>query len=201
MAKGRKKISRSRKLIRVLKRKWFKPGLATLFVAFLIYFSISNLVQQTRVVKPQAPHFLISRISDTFDETEFTHLLLTVQEINKIPGAAAQLKEFARQPYPSPCPESLAEHLKQMNWKPQAFLIRIKKIFEMYDTYDRLQRLTQTISFLSGEVKENRLPLRVREQIKILRDEYNKILSSELTEQEYQFIDDYRGIIMHLKEY
>lgn len=199
MAK-RRKISRSKKLIKVLRRKWFKPGLATLCVAFLIYFSISNLVKQTRVVPTQAPHFLISRLSDTFEPTEFTHLLLTVQEINKIPGAATELKQFANMPYPSPCPDFLKQHLNHMNWEPQAFLIRVKKIFALHDTYDRLQRLDQTIAFLAGEVSEKRLPLRIREQIKILRAERDKIKASELSAAEYQFIDDNAGLISQLRE-
>ena len=199
MAK-RRRISRVKKLVRVLRRKWFKPALATLFISFLIYFSISSLVQQTRVVKPQTPHFLISKISDTFEPTEFTHLLLTLQEINKIPGAGHELKKFINMPYPSSCSEFLTEQLNYMNWKPQAFLVRVKKLFALYDTYDRLQRLNQTITFLTTEVKERRLPPRIHEQIKVLQEEYDNIKMSEISEEEYQFIDEYAGFIMKFKE-
>lgn len=44
-------------------------------------------------------------------------------------------------------PEILEQQLKRMNWEPQAFLVRVKKLFDMYDVYDRVARLDETIAF------------------------------------------------------
>ena len=85
------KMSRRKKLVRVAKRKLLKPVLYAAGMSFVLYLAISNVVLQKKVFEDQVPRFLITRISRTFDETEFMHLLLTVQEIMKmlIPVAAA----------------------------------------------------------------------------------------------------------------
>ena len=123
------KMSRRKKLVRVAKRKLLKPVLYAAGMSFVLYLAISNVVLQKKVFEDQVPRFLITRISRTFDETEFMHLLLTVQEIMKMPTASAELEEFANGAFPSPCPRFLEQQLKRMNWEPQAFLVRVKKLF------------------------------------------------------------------------
>lgn len=120
------KMSRRKKLVRVAKRKLLKPVLYAAGMSFVLYLAISNVVLQKKVFEDQVPRFLITRISRTFDETEFMHLLLTVQEIMKMPTASAELEEFANGAFPSPCPRFLEQQLKRMNWEPQAFLVRVK---------------------------------------------------------------------------
>lgn len=95
------------------------------------------------------------------------HLLLTVQEIMKMPTASAELEEFANGAFPSPCPRFLEQQLKRMNWEPQAFLVRVKKLFDMYDVYDRVARLDETIAFLSTEIDERRLPFEMKTQVDV----------------------------------
>ena len=194
-----KKTKRSKKLIRVLKRKWFKPALYTLGMSFIIYIGISSIIIQKKNIEHNVPHFLITRISDNFDETEFTHLLLTVQEINMVPVAIKELKDFVNKPYPAACPPLLTRHLNRMNWEPQAFLIRVKKMFSMLDTFQRIQRLNNTITFLDNEIKEKRLPEDLESQIAVLQEERDKLIKTELPNNEYTFIQDYAGLIQQLK--
>jgi len=199
MAKS-KKIPRSKKLVRVLRRKWFKPALYTISISYLIYLGISNAVIQKKVIEEDLPRFMISRLSDKFEETEFSHLLLTVQEINKRPELAELLKDYANRPYPSAvCPKLLEQNLNRMNWEAPAFLIRIKKLFSMYDSYDHLKRLNATIDFLAKEIKERRLPKSFMTQIDLLQKERDDLLKKELTPEEYKFIEDYGGIVQKLK--
>mgnify|MGYP000015337736 CR=1 FL=1 len=108
------KMSRRKKLVRVAKRKLLKPVLYAAGMSFVLYLAISNVVLQKKVFEDQVPRFLITRISRTFDETEFMHLLLTVQEIMKMPTASAELEEFANGAFPSPCPRFLEQQLKRM---------------------------------------------------------------------------------------
>ena len=194
-----KKIKRRQKLYRVLKRKWFKPALYTLAMSILIYIVFSSFVIQKKVIEHQRPHFLITRLSDSFDEVEFMHLLLTIQEITYIPKASSQLLEFANGPYPGVCPNFLKQQLNKMNWQPQAFLIRLKKIFAMHDNYDRLNRIESTINFLSEEYKHNRLPRETQNQINLLIQERDNLKNTEFTPESYNFIEKYAGLIQSIK--
>lgn len=193
------KMSRRKKLVRVAKRKLLKPVLYAAGMSFVLYLAISNVVLQKKVFEDQVPRFLITRISRTFDETEFMHLLLTVQEIMKMPTASAELEEFANGAFPSPCPRFLEQQLKRMNWEPQAFLVRVKKLFDMYDVYDRVARLDETIAFLSTEIDERRLPFEMKTQVDVLQRERDNIIGTQITEEEYNFVNEYRGLILRLK--
>ena len=193
------KTKRRKKLIRVLKRKWLKPALYTIGMSIFLYICISSIVIQKKVIERHRPHFLITRISDKFDEIEFMHLLLTIQEINYIPKASTQLVEFANGPFPGICPDFLTQQLNQMNWQPQAFLIRLKKIYSMHNQYNRLQRLEATIAFLKEEYTHHRLPKETRNQIDLLIEERDNLKNTEFTPESYRFIEKYAGLIQTLK--
>ena len=194
-----KKISRSKKLYRVLRRKWFKPALYTLALSFLLYYGISNLVMEKHAAEKTLPRFVITRVSDTFDETEFTHLLLTVQEMNKTPEILSQLKDYINQDNPDNYTLYLEKMLNSMNWAPQAFYSRVHKMFDMYEVYDRINRMEETISFLNTEVEERRLPSEILEQVRVLQQEEENI-KTELSAKEWTFIKNYAGVILHLKK-
>ncbi len=193
------KKNRAKKLVRVLKRKWFKPALYTVLTSFMIYMCISSVIIQKRSIDRNVPRFLITRLSSTFEEPEFMHLLLTIQEISALPKASAELKEFANKPYPARCPKLLEHHLNRMNWAPLAFQTRVKKLFELHDIYDRITRLDETIAFLSGEVEERRLPTQILEQLDLLRREKDSIIGTEISEEEYNFVKEYAGLIQSLR--
>lgn len=194
------RITKRKKFLRVVKRKLSKPLLYAVAVSLAIYIGISNAVVQKHRVEQTVPQFVISSISKDFDETEFMHLLLTIQEINRLPEASAELYEFANGPFPAGCPKLLTSRLQQMNWAPQAFLIRIKKLFTMLEVYERIRRLDETIGFLTAEIEEKRLPYELTPQINVLQEERNKIIGSEITPAEYDFIKEYRGIVLRLKK-
>lgn len=194
-----KKISRSKKLYRVLRKKWFKPALYTLALSFLLYYGISHLVLEKRAAEKTLPRFVITHVADTFDETEFTHLLLTVQEMNKTPEILSQLKDYINQDNPDNYTLYLEKMLNSMNWAPQAFYSRVHKMFDMYDVYDRINRMEETISFLNTEVEERRLPSEILEQVRVLQQEEENI-KTELSEKEWTFIKNYAGVILHLRK-
>ena len=194
-----KKISRSKKLYRVLRKKWFKPALYTLVLSFLLYYGISNLVLEKHAAEKTLPRFVITRVSDTFDETEFTHLLLTVQEMQKSPEILSQLKDYINQDNPDNYTLYLEKMLNSMNWAPQAFYSRVHKMFDMYEVYDRINRMEETISFLNTEVEERRLPSEILEQVRVVQQEEENI-KTELSEKEWTFIKNYAGVILHLKK-
>lgn len=194
------RISRRKKIIRVLRRKLLKPVLYATGLSLVLYLCISNVVLQKKVVEEQTPRFVITRISDVFDGTEFMHLLLTVQEINKLPKASAQLAEFVNGPFPGVCPPYLEKQLNRMNWAPQAFLSRMHRLFQIYDVYDRIRRLDETIAFLSDEINHERLPVALQGQVTVLQTERNNIVGKDISEDEYAFIKEYWGLVQRLKK-
>lgn len=195
-----RKISKWKKFRRVFKRKLLKPLLYAAGASLLLYLAISNAIIQKRIAEPQAPQFMISRLSDQFDETEFMHMLLTIQELRGLPEEGRELVQFVNRPFPSACPKLLEHRLKQMNWAPQAFLIRVKKMFKMYDIYDRIVRLDETIAFLNDEIENDRLPHNITPQVKILEEERQNILKTEMTAAEYEFMQKYGGIVIRLRQ-
>lgn len=196
-----RKVRRSKKIFRVLKRKWFKPALYTIALSALIYFLISHTVILKRTIKPTAPHFVISRLTDDFDKTEFMHLLLTIQELQEDSKAKKQLITFVNSPYPAiSCPTYLEKQLKQMNWSPLAFQIRVKKLFSMYESYDHLKRLDETIGFLTAEIEQSYLPRELTPQLEILNQERANLLAKEFSVEEYNFIKDYSGLVQQIKQ-
>ena len=192
-------VNRASKIFRVLKRRWFKPAVYTLAASFVLYITISNMVIQKKAIDNEVPRFLISRISEDFEETEYTHLLLTIQELDTIPHINRMLKEFANAHFPAPCPDLLKYQLNRMNWEPQAFLIRVKKFFKMYDAYDKIARLDETINFLEAELEQNLLPKSMESQINVLKKERDSLVESGLSSHEYKFMKQYAGIIQNLK--
>lgn len=194
-----KKISRPKKLYRVLLRRWLKPTIYAVIVSFLLYTGIAGLVEEKHRVDKALPRFIITRVSDSFDETEFTHLLLTVQEMRKTPEILTQLKDYINQSDPNNYTLYLEKMLNTMNWAPQAFYSRAHKMFDMYDVYDRINRMDETIAFLNGEVEERRLPSEILEQIRMLNQE-EETVSQELTPQEMAFVKNYAGAILQLKK-
>jgi hypothetical protein len=145
-------MKRNKKFWRVFKRKLLKPAFYALAGSVLIYLAISASVREKRYVNDSVPHFLITSTSNQFNELEFTHLLLTIQELRSLPLISDELVDFCNRPFPSGCPKLLEERLKAMNWAPQAFLVRIKKLFEMYAAYDKIKRIDATTEFLISEV-------------------------------------------------
>ncbi len=194
------KVSRRKKFLRVAKRKLLKPVIYAVGLSIFLYLVVGNVVLQRKVIQAQTPRFLITRISDTFDETEFMHLLLTAQEILKMPKASTQLVDFANGPFPEACPNYLKQQLNRMNWEPQAFLVRVKKLFGMYEVYDRIARLDDTISFLQTEVDEGRLPYAINVQIDMLKKERAAIIGKDISQEEYNFVAEYNGLILRLKK-
>lgn len=195
-----RKISRWKKFRRVFKRKLLKPLLYAAGASLALYLIISNIIIQKRITDTETPRFLISRISNEFDETEFMHMLLTIQEIRDLPEEGRELREFVNGPFPAGCPKLLEHRLNLMNWAPQAFLIRVKKLFAMNEIYERITRLDDTIAFLSKELDENRLPVELWAQIEVLRNERNNIIGTQLSQQEYEFIKKYNGIAIRLQQ-
>ena len=194
-----RKMSRRKKLARVVKRKLAKPMLYALGLSLLLYLAVSNVVLQRRLTRDQLPHFVITKISSAFDETEFLHMLLTVQEIMRLPQAAAELKAFANGPYPGDCPPYLRRQLYRMNWEPQAFLVRMKKMMEMYAVYDRVSRLDDTIAFLAKEIDEQRFPPEMDVQVQALQKERDGIIGKEITPAEFEFAKEYGGLLVRLQ--
>ena len=196
----KRKVNRRRKLIRVLKKKWKKPALYAIGMSFVIYMVVGNLVWQKKNYERQVPRFVITRISSAFDETEFMHLLLTIQEISILPKASTELVTFVNKPFPSPCPKFLENHLRRMNWEPTAFHIRVKKMFDMYEVYDHVKRLDDTINFLVTEISEKHLPDSSFEEVEMLKAERARIFNEEMSEEEFEFVKEYGGLILQLKK-
>lgn len=194
------KISKWKKFKRVAKRKLLKPVTYAICASIVLYAVVSNTVIATKRVERTTPQFKISSITNNFEETEFMHMLLTIQEINNLPVESKELYEFANGDFPSECPKLLSSRLEQMNWEPQAFLVRVKKLFAMYDIYDRISSLENSITFLSTEIKEKRLPSNLESQIEILKQERDKIINTEMTPKEYDFMKEYAGFTQHLKK-
>ncbi|MCM1324741.1 MAG: hypothetical protein NC218_11530 [Acetobacter sp.] len=194
-----RKISKWKKFRRVFKRKMSKPLLIAAGLSLLLYLVISNAIIQKRISENSTPQFIISRLSEEFDETEFMHMLLTIQEIRHLPEEGRDLIEFVNRPFPASCSRLLEHRLKQMNWAPQAFHLRVIKLFNMYDIYDRVARLEGTIEFLSEEIKEGHLPYNMLPQVELLKQERHKILTTELPEAQYNFMKKYGGIVVRLR--
>jgi hypothetical protein len=193
-------MKRNKKFWRVFKRKLLKPIFYALLGSVLIYLAISASIREKRYVNDSVPHFLITSTSNQFNELEFTHMLLTVQELRSLPLISDELVDFCNQPFPSGCPKLLEERLKVMNWAPQAFLVRIKKLFEMYAAYDKIKRIDATIGFLSSEVDSENLPRSILMQVDLLRKQKEKIINTELSDGGYEFIQKYGGIVPYLQK-
>ena len=193
------KISRFTKFLRVFRRKFLKPILYAVMGSFVIYLLVGNVIFYKRLKDYDKPHFVISYLSNEFNNLEYMHLLLTIQEIIKDVLLKKQLVEFVNMGFPNPCPRELEQEFHKMNWYSQAFLIRVKKMFKMYDVYDRVIRLQETIGFLEVQSKNNRFNEDILLQVKMLEDEKDRILTNDISKDEYNFVQEYAGVIASIK--
>ena len=196
----KKKVSKKIKLWRVFRRKLLKPiGIACL-ISFMIYLIVGNIIFYKKLNDYDKPHFVISRITNKFDEIEYMHLLLCIQEIGKNKKLNDELIGFVNGGFPNPCPRDLKDELYKMNWEAQAFLIRVKKLFLMYKTYERILRIDETIEFLNEENKRLKFAEEtILLQIENLNNEKDLLLKKSILPSEYEFIKEYHGIVLKLK--
>lgn len=192
-------IGRIVKFRRVFKRKLLKPILKAIGVSFLLYLLISSAVLK-RNVNSIKPHFVISTISTSFNDIEYTHLLLSIQEISKNKKDREALIEFANSKYPNMCSDNLKELLYEMNWEPLAFLSRVKKLFELASVYERYKTLNLSIDFIEHRgYEEDVFRKEYINHVIFLRKESNRIKES-LSVEEFEFVNKYYGTIMSLKK-
>ena len=191
-------ISKFVKFRRVFKKKFSKPIAKAILISFALYIVIANLVFK-HDASDVKPHFVISSISNKFDVIEYTHLLLSIQEICKNKSDKKELIEYVNGPYPNTCSDNLKEELYEMNWDQLAFLSRVKKLFELSDRYDRLNELEETAVFLENEVVTHRLPKEAVNYIELLRNEKQEIINNHMNNGELSFIKEYYAFINKLR--
>lgn len=191
-------ISKRKKVLKVFKRKYTKPLIYACFVSFFIYLLVGNIISQKKLSDFDKPHFVISKISKQYDRVEFMHLLLTIQEIRKNDENLEALIAFANGPFPAYCPKNLRRELYLMNWDSQAFLIRVKKMFEMHKAYEMVSRQNEAISYLTEMTKGKQVTYEHRSQIAILKSEKNALLKSQLPGDEFEFIKEFDSIIVSI---
>jgi len=194
-----RKISKKKKFLRVIKRKLLKPVLYAVGMSLIIYMVIGNVVTRKEALERQSPHFVITKLSEEFDETEFMYMLLVTQELMKKDSVIAEkLGNFINESYPAPAPRPVKAELYRLNWDANAYLIRMKKLFRMYETYERLGRLDDTIAFLKAELEENRLPAAIGDQLQLLEAQRDEMKKNEMTAAEYAFMEEYAGVVQRL---
>jgi hypothetical protein len=189
---------KDKKIYRTIKKKWLQPFTYASLMSLMLYIIIGDIVAYRYTYSSTAPHFVISRIDEKFDQTEYMHMLLTIQEINKT-ILREDLKRFAAAPFPAKCPKYLKQQLYKMNWDAPAFQIRLKKLFKMYDIYDQVVRLETTIDMLYNESLNSNLGTILHQQMISLTKERDRIIESSLTEEEYEFIKEYGGVVPTLQ--
>jgi hypothetical protein len=110
------------------------------------------------------------------------------------------LIDFVNSGFPNPCPKILKAELYKMNWEPQAFLIRVKKMFDMYRVYERVERIEETIEFLNGQLRQATDETAIISlQIENLNKEKVQVLSDLITAEEFDFIKEYNGLVVRIK--
>ena len=191
-------ISKVVKFRRVFKKKFSKPIMKAIGISFILYIIIGNSIFK-HDINDSKPHFVISTISKKFEIIEYTHLLLSIQEICKDPVYKKELIEYVNGPYPNTCSDNLNKQLYEMNWAQLAFLSRIKILFELSDKYERLNELEETALFLENEVAVQRLPKEVVNYVKLLRNEKQDIINKYMNNGELDFIKEYYGFIGKLR--
>ena len=194
-----REIDRKKKFLKVAKRKLLKPVGIAVGVSIFIYLIAGVVVLRKNLSDMDKPHFVITPISYEFNNLEFMHLLLTVQELKKDEKSYNELVDFANSDFPSPCPMKLEKKLYDMNWDSLAFLSRVKKMFEMIRIYDRVLRIEESIDLLNIEIEEQRSNWLTFKQLELLKDERNKVIQENFTNEEYNFISVYYGTILEMK--
>ena len=192
------KISRRKKILKVFKRKYTKPLFYACLVSLFIYLLIGNIVSQKKLSDFDKPHFVISRISKDFDRVEYMHLLLTIQEIRKNKDLTEKMIYFVNGPFPAYCPKDLRKELYVMNWDSQAFLIRVKKMFEMHQVFEQISRKNEAIKYMSAGMSKKSYSYEMNTQIKMLKTEINELVKSKLPNDEFEFIKEYDSIVASL---
>lgn len=189
---------KTKKLYRVIKRKWLKPFAYASLMSLMLYIIIGDVIVRKYSFSSTSPHFLISRIDENFDHTEYMHMLLTIQEINKT-VLKHDLKNFVNAEFPAKCPKYLKLQLYKMNWDEHAFQIRVKKLFKMYEVYDQIERLEATIKMLEDEGLKSDMGSILYQQMRSLKTEKERIIASTLTKEEFNFIREYGGVVPSLQ--
>jgi hypothetical protein len=189
---------KAKKIIRIIRRKWLKPFTYATLMSMMMYIIIGDVIVRKYSFSSSTPHFVISRIDDTFEQTEYMHMLLTIQEINKT-ILREDLKRFVSAPAKAKCPKYLKLMLYKMNWDPKAFQIRAKRLIKMYEIYDQVARLEETIKMLDEESKTSTMSSTLFQQVLSLQQERNRIVDSSLTPKEYEFIKEYGGVVPTLQ--
>ena len=192
------KLNKIKKFYKSIKRKWLKPLAYTILSSIMIYLIIGNLIVRQYNFSSSKPHFVISTTSEKFEYTEFMHMLLTIQEINTT-VLKEDLKTFVNSPFPAKCPKYLKQQLHNMNWEANAFQIRAQKLIKMYDIYDQIVRLESTIEMFNQESKTSIQAPILFEQIRSLKTEKERIIKENLTPEEYEFIQEYGGVVPSLQ--
>ncbi|MBE6462341.1 MAG: hypothetical protein E7005_01100 [Alphaproteobacteria bacterium] len=192
------KINRRKKVLKVFKRKYTKPLFYACLASLFIYLLIGNIVSQKKLSDFDKPHFVISRISKDFDRVEYMHLLLTIQEIRKNKELTEKMIYFVNGPFPAYCPKDLRKELYVMNWDSQAFLIRVKKMFEMHQVFEQISRKNEAIKYISAGMPKKSYSYEMNTQIKMLKTEINELVKSKLPNDEFEFIKEYDSIVASL---
>ncbi len=192
------KNNRRKKVLKVFRRKYTKPLFYACLVSLFIYLLVGNIVSQKKLSDFDKPHFVISRITKHYDRVEYMHLLLTVQEIRKDKDLTEKLIAFVNGPFPGYCPKDLSKELYLMNWDSQAFLIRVKKMFEMHTAYELVSRQNEAIKYLKSDIKKDKNYLRLRTQIDMITKERDNIIKSQIPGDEFEFIKEFDAIIVGL---
>ena len=86
-----------------------------------------------------------------------------------------------------------------MNWDHTAFQIRAKRLIDMYEIYDQVARLEETIKMLDEESKTSTISSTLFQQVLSLQQERDRIVDSSLTKEEYEFIKEYGGVVPSLQ--
>ena len=192
------KINRRKKVLKVFKRKYTKPIFYACLVSLFIYLLVGNIVSQKKLSDFDKPHFVITRITKNYDRVEYMHLLLTIQEIRKNNDLTEKLIYFVNGPFPAYCPKDLRKELYIMNWEAQAFLIRVKKMFEMHIAYEQVSRQNDAINLLKSRISDKVYSYELKTQIDMLTNERNALIKSKIPGDEYNFIKEYDSIIAEL---
>ncbi len=195
-----RKISKKKKFLKVAKKKLLKPISIAIGVSLFIYLVAGLIVLRKDLSDLDKPHFVITPISFEFNNLEFMHLLLTIQEIQKDKKSYKELVKFANSDFPSPCPIKLEKKLYDMNWDSLAFLSRIKKMFDLAKIYEHIERIDGDILLLKTEIEEKRATVFTFNQLEMLKTQREEIVSQNLTNEEYNFISTYYGTIYELIE-
>ncbi len=184
----------------LIKYKYTRPFLYSILISIFIYLLISNIVIRKELKDLDKPHFTISSITKNFLNVEYMHMLLTIQEITENTSLRGDLVRFVNASFPNHCPAMLKKQLNLMNWEAQAFLIRVKRLFELLEIYEHIERIDESIASLEEQSKRSNDYSIFNAQIDVLVADKNNILSSKITNDEYEFIREYYGIALRLRK-